>query len=252
MQGVNSMLDLIDGKIDGSEAVVETAKSAGKATVKGYAYGVTGSLINGGLTVAASKVESETAKHILSSLADSSIRTILLVGTVEFTKSIVGYLQNEITKEQMMIQLGETSVGLAGSMLGGAIGRVAGPPGQMVGATIGYIVSSCLLKGVIEARQTRRLAYYYNEMSLLYEAAKTQMVQARENFEKVCFQMRLNRISQVRDALTNMDIAVQNSSIEEFVQSLDKVCMIYGDGIKYKTKESFASDMMNPLVSIEI
>ncbi len=252
LQGANNILDFIDNKIELSEAIINTAKAATNAAVKGYAYGVTGSLISSGIGVAAEKITDEALKTTIKNFAGSSGPTYILVASIEFSKCIANYCKGNLSKQELLEQVGETSIGLAGSYIGGMVGSIGGSIGQIIGSTLGYIVTTSLFRGITEARKMKELAAYYNQIGPLLEKAKEELVQARKEFENICFSLRLERFNLLKESFDGIENAILNSNTDVFLSSLNTIFTVYGEGLRYHSFDEFDKDMLDDSMPITI
>lgn len=151
---VDNVSSYMSGYISADEMAINIAKDTGTAGTVGYGVGFISSKVAS--TMAASSCK------MISALGESSIPGAVVAFGVQSYGSIVDYAQGEIDGQELAYDLGESTVGVAGSMAGAAAaGAIAGSviPGAgtivgagigLVGGMVGYAVTSGAYETAVE------------------------------------------------------------------------------------------------------
>jgi hypothetical protein len=244
ISGVTNAFEVIDGNKSFDEAAGDTVKAMGKAAATGMAYGTATSLIQGTAGVAAQHiVKDEVAKQALNNIANSNAVTYVLVATVEYTKTLKMYFDGKIEKKDMLIRVGDTTVGMAGSIAGGAIGSAFGPVGTVIGSTVGYLAATAFYHSVIEVIQLNSMAEEYEKIIPLLKESQGEMIKARKKFEEICYKYRVARFEKVSAAMDMLDQSIDTDDVDSFLMGLNTIVSYYGKSLLYTDFDKFDRDM---------
>lgn len=244
ISGITNVVEVWEGNKTFDEAAGDTAKAVGKSALAGAAYGTVTPLIQGTSGVVAKNiVEDGAAKQVLNGIAKSDSVTYVLVATVEYTKTLKMYFDGKIDKKEMLIRVGDTTVGMSGSIVGGVIGSAAGPIGTIVGSTLGYLATTAFYHSVIEVIQLKSLATEYERIIPLLKEAQEEMLKAREEFETICYEYRMARFEKVSAAMDILDKSIDSDDVESFLTGLNTIVSYYGESLLYTDFNVFDRDM---------
>ena len=153
------------GEISAEEMVMNIAQDTGKAGLVGYGAG----FVTEGIAIG---MES-SSKQLIRSLAGANVPAGMVAFGIETYDSISDYAQGKIDTSELVYDLGDGAVSVAGSMAGAQYGAAAGTlimpgagtfAGGLVGGMVGYAVTS-------EAYKTA-VAYGSEEAAVLGEKAQ--------------------------------------------------------------------------------
>lgn len=244
--GVSNIISVVKDEKSVGEAVADTITCTAKTTVKSYFIGCGGALLKTGLTTAANSVVNETAKGMLTTLSSGSVPTMIVVGTVEFTKSIIKFSKGEITAGELGIELGEKTVGLTTStILGGIATTVGGPVAGIIVSMVSYAVSTALYNGIVETIRLAARAEEIARLTKLYEEAYKNLQQTRREIDDFLTKQSELRKYVVSTSFKNLEMNVYQNDFASFNQNIDRLFQLYSSGIKFRDFKEFDSAMRN-------
>lgn len=256
LSGATNMYSVLKGDKELADAIIDTAKKTSVAALKGYGITSGGSLLASGLKVAATAAGSAgyvATQGVLQNIASSSAPTMIIVGTIELTKSINSYAKGEITGKELGIELGEKAVGMTASYIGGTVGTaIAGPVGGAILGMASYMISTAFYKGIFESIQIAKTAAEMTRLIPLFDAAYNELQKARLEFEKAMYESRVQRLSLVKSAYENMEKTVYNCDFNGFNASLSNLLDVFAKGLKYHNQVDFDRDMLDDNCTILI
>lgn len=245
-QSFLAFCDVIDGKMDGTDAVFEVLGATGKSFAVGAAYGTANTLASSVIKEGTKNVTNEVGKNVLNGIADSNAIVYVAVASISYGKTINAYANGVIAKEDMLIQVGNTTVGLVASIAGNAIGFAAGGPvGAVIGATIANIALGALYRGVVEVYQLNEMADKCSEVLPMIKEAQIELENAIVQFESICKLYRVARYEQVALSWRKMCDSIMDNSINEFMSGLTDIMSIYGKCEFYTDVNEFKHDVLD-------
>lgn len=242
-----------------ADIIIDTVKSYGY----GYVVGNGSMMLSSGiksvnkvvLNNTSNKLITEASKNISRNLTKGMTPVLIVSSSIEYGKSILKYINNEITADELVNEVGEKSCNIAGSLAGGKagafIGTIAIPipgvgavVGEVIGSLVGYIVTNQLCNAVkslmnlnsIDSEEYARLRTMYNE---LYERRKFERIQMEKKYKEFHKKRRSKlkaSFNDIEKAAIDGDYDIVNSSIESILEEFDIK-------IRFKTQKEFDSFM---------
>jgi hypothetical protein len=140
---VDNIKGVFNGELSPQEAFVDVAGDTGKAGAMAY-----------GVAFVSSKVASTmlaSGNKLFQSLGKANVPSVAISFGIDSYRSVIDYAQGEIGGTELAKDLGESAVGVAGSMAGAlkgaAAGTVAGPVGTVAGGLVGGMVGYAMATG---------------------------------------------------------------------------------------------------------
>ncbi len=133
------------------EALKDISFDTAKSGLIGYATASSGAAV--------SAVMQNSGKAATRALGKSSLPSMIVIVSVEASKSFYRYFHGEIDGVQLAQELGEKGVGLTNSALFAVAAQVAIPipvVGAMLGGMLGYTLSSMFYRDVVESLQAAK------------------------------------------------------------------------------------------------
>lgn len=188
---VENVQEVIDGEKAPEEAFVDVAKDTAVSTAVAYGSG----FVSGAVATAMSS----SSHQLIKTLGKSGVPGAVVSFGVDSYDSVIDYAQGEIDETQLAIDLGESAIGVVGSMAGSAIagavvgsvvpgaGTVVGAAAGLVGGMVGYAVTTEAYQTAIEfgTENAELLANQAKEIANnTIEAAKTAIPDKVENVKE--------------------------------------------------------------------
>ncbi len=151
---VENVRGVMSGDITAKDAFVEVAKDSGTALAIGYGTGF--------ISSAVASATAQSSHELIRTLGNASVPAAAIAFGIDSYDSVVSYAQGEISGKQLAYDLGESAVGVAGSIGGAAIagatlgsivpgvGTAAGFAAGMIGGMVGYAVATGAYATAIE------------------------------------------------------------------------------------------------------
>jgi len=140
---VSNIKDVVDGKKDTKDAIIDTAKDAAVSALDSAVKNAAGSATKTASLYLAEKVGSQTAKSVLRSSAPVIVATTV----IETSKDAIDYFKGDIDGEEFtkkaVKNCATSAGGWAGAEAGAMLGTmVGGPVGTVVGGIVGGIAGA--------------------------------------------------------------------------------------------------------------
>ena len=242
ISAVKNMYAYSKGEKDGKEALADIVADSAKSGIRSGSTGALESVIRH----AGSKVGS-------NALTKSNVATAVASGVVGAGVTVYEFARGDITAEEAAERLGDTGCStLSGIYVGAAGGAVFGPPGAIVGAVVGYMLSTSVYQACIAIFKEAKLGEKEAErVEVLCEEAANAMDRQRREFEaklatylKVCQASFNKHFRQIDDALLYNDHA-------RAIKGLSGLARSFGKELKLAKFEDFRESMIEsrePLV----
>ena len=244
-----NIYDVASGEKDIAEAaqdiVVGTAKDTAANYIEKHGAELAAEAVERITKNVAAKMKDDAAKKIVLStgmkLANANTLMAVTGGIIDIGKSFKDYLDGNITKAQLLRNIGEQGSNACLATVYGGIGMaVGGPVGAAVGSMVGYMASSMLYGAV--------LTQFENE-----EAARQRAEQTHEFCETLIKQMRVQRIAFEKNAAALLreraqivtasfdviDKAILSSDFNQLSEGLGNIARAFGKELQFKTFEEF-------------
>lgn len=154
MSAIRNMVAVIKGEKETEEAIADTVKDAGRATVAGYA-------MSGGLTAVSHSLSNSKSKFI-QSLIKSNVPGKIITAVMTVGDTLKRYGNGEITTQQCLIELGERGLNLGTMGYSMAVGQALIPIpviGGAIGALVGTALTSNYYHNLINTLQQKELEH---------------------------------------------------------------------------------------------
>lgn len=240
MSGIMNIVDVIEGKKDADEAIVDTVVSSGKAAVSGYIMG-------GGLTVASHSLSNSSSKFI-QALTKSNVPGNVITAVMLTGDTLKEYGNGEISTQECLIRLGEKGINFATTGYSMGVGQALIPipiVGAAIGAFVGSLLTSNYSNQLIHELKTKELEHQERERIIREcEVATQQAIRFREELEIYLE----NYFSDYKDCFNEAVCEIKHSMLlgdsEGVVSGANKVTKKLGAKVQYETFEEF-EDFMN-------
>lgn len=235
VSGVHNLIAVAKGEKSASEAIADTANTAGTAAVTGY-------VTSGGLVIlggALSKPSSPLVRDLMKSNVPMQVTNCVMT----FGGTIAAYGKGEITTAECMTRLSGDGMKLALATEFSLVGQTIIPV-PVLGAAIGMAVGNILIDqcydgilGQIHERtlnHERRMAAIA-ELEKAAEEARTYRSQLEEYLAnyfheyRVCFD----------SVLTTMHLAFEQGDAEGVIAGANQITTKLGGEVKYRTVDEF-------------
>lgn len=131
---IDNIQKYLNGEVSALEAVEDIAKDAGTAGAIGYGTGF--------VTSTVANTMGRSSHALISMVGGSCAPAAVVAWGVQSFDAIVDYSQGEITKDELVNELGKNAAGVAGGIVAGAaVGSFVPGPGTLVGAGAGFVAS---------------------------------------------------------------------------------------------------------------
>ena len=266
--GGQNLISVFKGEKEFADAMIDTVKTTAVSAAKAYTTSSGATLLATGAqqaSVALSNVAQSAANSAVSAAASnvssvmnafskSSAPAMVIVGAVEFTKSVYKYSQGEMTKEELGIELGRKTVGIVSSTLAGtaaaALFAPLGPLAPFAGAAVSmvvYSVTTAFYDSVVETIKLAKRREEIQRLTVMYHEAYEQLCQARhELLGFLSHQVQLRK-SITEDSLRNIETAIFDGDLMKLNNNLGRIFDIYADGLLFKNKSEFDKAMMSSM-----
>lgn len=233
-----SMVHVINGDEKPSEAVVDVAKGMVVGGGSAYALTAAGAIIKGGMQ----SVRNQT----IVALSKTNLPAMIATGIYQIGRSFYRFAKGDIDATELAVELGEKGVGAMASSWGAAAGTAVLPGiGTVVGSMVGYMASSMIYQGALQAFEDERLSRENRERIHAYvESAKKQLEQETEEIEKYYVTLYARRKQVFRAGLQQVRQASEQDDFTAFAAGLQQIVGEFGDNLQFHTFEEF-DDFMN-------
>lgn len=233
-----SLVHIINGEQEPSEAVGEVAK--GMAVGGGAAYAMTaaGTIIKGSMQ--------SMSNQTVQALSKTNLPAMIATGVYQIGRSFYRFAKGEIDAVELAVELGEKGVGAMASSWGAAVGTLVLPGiGTVVGSIVGYMASSMIYQGALQAFEDERLSWENRDKIHAYvESAKAQLEQETEAIERYYVNLYARRKQVFRSELQQVRRASMRDDFNAFAAGLQQIVGEFGDNLQFHTFKEF-DEFMN-------
>ncbi len=244
---INNIAAIIKGEKDVEEALKDITVDTSKAVITGYSMG-------SGLTIISHSL-SNSSSGFLRALSNSNIPGNIITSVAVTGDTIIKYMNNEISTEECILQLGEKGLNIATAGYSMAVGQAFIPVpviGAAVGALVGSVLTNGIYKNLISDLNTKKLEQQereriIRECEILIEEEKRQREEFRRYIEeyfseyKQCFS----------EALFSIKEGFDRGDADSIILGANKITNKLGGKVNYNSvdefKEFLGSDSIDTL-----
>lgn len=258
----NGIIDAVSGEKDlgevAKDVAVNTAKDSARRYMEEHGAELAKEAIETITRKAAEKVGNQAVKMAITkagtSLANVNTVTAVAGAIYDIGKSFKDFLNGDITKAELLRQIGEKGSAACLSSVyasvGAVAGSIAGPVGTAVGAAIGsmvgYVASSLLYGSVLQAFEAEEAARARAEQTHAFcEAAIRRMKTERAEFERQAEILFQNREAAFAAGFRQMEAALLDDDFDRFSNGLNKFANSFGQKLQFTTFEEFDAFMQS-------
>ena len=267
--GGDNLMAVMKGEKELTEALIDTIKDTAVSAAKAYAVGATSTLLATGAEQGAKALTNFAASasnsavsaaasnsaSVLNAFSQSCAPAMVIVGAIEFTKSVYNYSQGKLTKEELLIELGRKTVGIVSSTLAGtaatALFAPLGPFAPLAGAAVSMLVYSVTTAFYDSVVETIKLVKRHDEvlrLTAMYNEAYEKLHNARAEMLHFLSQQAQLRKNITLDSIRNMESAIFDGDFIRLNSNLERIFNIYAEGLLYKNKTEFDRAMHSDIV----
>lgn len=232
-----SLVHIVNGDQEPSEAVGEVAKGMAVGGASAYAMTAAGAIVKGSMQSAGSKT--------VQALSKTNLPAMMATGIYQIGRSFYRFAKGDIDAVGLAVELGEKGVGVMASSWGATIGTLVLPGiGTVVGSIVGYMASSMIYQGALQAFEDERLSRENRERIHAYvERAKEQLEQETEEIERYYVTQYARRKQVFRSGLQQVRQASERGDFTAFAAGLQQIVGEFGDNLQFHTFEEFDAFM---------
>ena len=252
----SNVMDVLSGNKDFETAVkdiaVDTAKQSAQIYVKEHGAELAKEAIETITHNAAKQISNKATKELVlnvgGKLANVNAVTGVAGAIYDIGTSFKTFMDGEITKAELLRQLGEKGsaacVSSVYATMGGMVGAVGGPAGvaigSAVGSMVGYVASSMLYGAVLNQFEREEAAKQHAEaVHSFCEEAIRQMRKERAEFEARSNELLQNRAESVLRGFDAIDKAIIKCDFDQFSSGLNEITKSFGKELQFTTFEEF-------------
>ena len=209
-----NVIYVMKGDKEIKDALYDSSIDIAKGTALGYITGSSDAAIRGFMA--------SSNKSVFINLSKTSLPSMLATTTIQVTKSIKRYANNEIDEIELVQELGEKGTGMLSASLGAAVGTAILPGvGTVVGGMVGYMTSSSVYSAAMEVLKEAEISKErYLVISSLCEASIESLRYERERLEKHIYEVYGSRQNVFDNSFNIVDKAIGNNDITLFTQAI--------------------------------
>lgn len=258
----NGIIDVMSGEKELDEVVTDVAVNTAKDSARRYMEEHGAELAKEAIETitrkVAGKVGNQAVKMAITkagtSLANVNTVTAVAGAIYDIGKSFKDFLNGDITKAELLRQIGEKGSAACLSSVyasvGAVAGSVAGPIGTFVGAAIGsmvgYVASSMLYGSVLQAFEAEEAARVRAEQTHAFcEAAIRRMKAERAEFERQAEILFQKREAAFAAGFRQMEAALLDDDFDRFSSGLNEFANSFGQKLQFTTFEEFDTFMQS-------
>lgn len=246
ISAINNITAVIKGEKEVEAAIKDITVDTSKAVITGYSMG-------GGLNVISQSL-SNSSSGFLRALSKSNIPGNIITSVAVTGDTIIKYMNNEISTEECILQLGEKGLNIATAGYSMAAGQALIPI-PVIGAAVGALVGSVLTNGIyrnlisdlnikkLEQQERERII---RECEILIEEEKRQREEFRRYIEeyfseyKQCFS----------EALFSIKEGFDRGDPDSIILGANKITNKLGGKVNYNSVEEFKEFLVSDLTDI--
>lgn len=150
---ISNTVDVIKGTKTPKEAGISLAKATATTAATSYATAFGGSVLKGAMQ--------NSSTTVLRSLSKTNFAAQAVGSSIEMGKTIVNFMNGDISGEQCLAELGEKGTGQISTAVYASLGQTVIPipvVGAIVGSVVGYSLNKVLYQQLRTALHEKRLA----------------------------------------------------------------------------------------------
>lgn len=235
ISGILNITAVVKGEKTVEEAIVDTAKDAGKSAALGY---VTGS----GLTALSHTLESSSSTF-LRSLSEANVPGKIVTAVMVTGNTIKRYCKGEISTQEALIEIGDRGLTVATAGYSMAVGQALIPipvVGAAVGALVGSFATSSVYSQLIGALRSKQLQQQEreriiaecNKMVAQEQAYRAELEQYLESYfadYQHCFD----------EALGQIDSAMKSGDANGVIAGANAITRKLGGKVQFNNMDEF-------------
>ncbi|WP_010200148.1 hypothetical protein [Bacillus sp. m3-13] len=240
------------------DATVNVLKDTGQAAALSYATGYSGAAIKA--------LMERSGKVIFQNLSKSNMPAMIATATLETTKSIRRYLNEEDFDElQLLEELGEKGTGMLAGSIGAALATAvlpvvaAGTAGAvvvsglvMVGGMVGYMTGSAIYASAMDLLQEQRLAA--EKRILVEQLAKDAiavMEKERQELQGLIHEHLAERQTTFEVCFEGINEAIISGDHSVFKENLNNIAITFGTTLQFLDFEEFDDFMQDDTMTFK-
>lgn len=244
MSGIMNFVEVLEGKKNGNEAITDTLKDSGKATITGYAVGNSFTVVSHSLSNSSSK--------FIKALTESNVPGTVITDVLVTADTLEKYGNGDITTQECLIELGENGISFATAGYSMAVGQALIPipvVGAAIGALVGSALTSTYYNNLINTLQTKELEHKERQCIIVEcnKAAK-QAIVFREELEEYLKTYFREYKECFNEALSEMKFAYQVGDVDRIIGGANQITRKLGGQVHYETLEEFKDFLDNDSV----
>lgn len=243
---IQNTIALCKGDIEIDEAGIAVVKDTAKATAASYVISATGSTVKGLMQ------NSESA--VVRSISKTNLPAALVTTAVEAGKTLKKYISGEIDGLECLEELGEKGTNMVSSAMFATAGQILIPipvVGGVVGAMMGYALSSACYKVLVDALKEARLAH---EERLRIEKECSEVIKMLEEYRRemneVVNRYMTEHIAVFNNAFSKMEEAIGLNDIDGFISGANLITKKLGGKVRYNNFKEFNAFMESDEIDI--
>lgn len=236
---------LYKGEVELADVISNTAISAAKGYVTGYAV----TFLSKGITHTTTHY---LGKSVGSALAKSNLPTAIAAGVVTSSKSVVAYMKGDIELEELQSQVSHTAVTCSASFYYGALGQTICPipiVGALVGAGVGYFVGNLLHQSSLIALGDSEVVKASKERRRQVEAFALSVIpkiqQHRAELESTIEKHFQERREEFINCFDILDSSLNGCEPDQYISGLERINNQFGKTLQFKSFEEFDEFMLD-------
>lgn len=251
-----NVADVLAGNKDFDTAVkdiaTETAKQSAQTYMKEHGAELAKEAVEVITKKAAKQFKDKATKDVITSVGGKLANADAITGVAgtvyDIGKSFKAFMDGEITKAELMRDLGEKGsaacVSSVYATVGGTLGAVGGPAGvaigSAVGSMVGYVANSMLYGAVLEQFEREEAAKKNAEaVHAFCEEAIRQMRIERATFEEQVRELLQERADACMRGFRVVDEAILSSDFDKFSHGLNQIAQSFGRELQFTNFEEF-------------
>jgi hypothetical protein len=246
------------GEKDFGEAVVQISKDTANTFISSAAVGGLGKGISHVAGVAGKKAGNAVIQANLKAFAKSNAPMAVAAGVIESGKSLASYMRGEIDKEQLLDEVGHTTITATSSFYWAAAGQALIPipfVGAMAGSMVGYLSASMLyqsgvlaLGDTVEVKIAKQRLKFVKSLCL---QAIPNMQQNRAELETLIDTHFAERKDLLNSQFDGIDNAILSWNPNDLAKNLCTISEAFGQSLPFKDFEEFDHFMLDDSKTLE-
>lgn len=234
-----NLVGVCKGNTEPDEAIINVIKDTTGAAVVGYGTSFVGSTLKG--------IMQNCKSAYTRAISKTNIPGVVVIATLEASKTLKRYFKGEIDGVECMETLGEQGTTMIASAMFAAIGQAAIPipiVGGMIGSMLGYAISSAAYGELLSALKAGKLA---DEERVRIEQACNEHIKLlreyRAELENMVEQYLSDTTELFRESFDGIKNALAIGDVDWLIDSANKVTKGLGKEVQYNNMDEFDTMM---------